>query len=161
MHTRGYVTYASEVTVSNLKNLLKIDKSNFPNGVSHVTVFNKDLKPMAERLVFNYAASDLNIDISTTDPQYASRDLATIELKVTDREGDPVQGSFSMSVFDSKLVQNDQLDYNITANLLLSSDISGFIKNPSQYLKQDEASMANTDLLMMVNGWRTFQLVNP
>ncbi len=156
VHTRGYVTYASEVTVSNLKNLLKIDKSNFPNGISQVTIFNKDLKPMAERLVFNYAASDLNIDISTTDPQYASRDLATIELKVTDKEGNPVQGSFSMSVFDSKLVQNDQLDYNITANLLLSSDITGFIKNPSQYLKQDEASMANTDLLMMVNGWRRF-----
>lgn len=157
VHTRGYVTYASEVTIRNPKNLLKVDKSNLPNGVSHVTVFNKDLKPMAERLVFNYAVSDINIDISTTNPQYASRDLATIDLEVTDNDGNPVQGSFSMSVFDSKLVQNDQLDYNITANLLLSSDISGYIKNPSQYLKQDAASIANTDLLMMVNGWRRFK----
>lgn len=157
VHTRGYVTYASEITIRNPKNLLKVDKSNLPNGVSHVTVFNKDLQPMAERLVFNYAAPEVNIDISTTNPQYASRDLATINLKVTDNEGKPVQGSFSMSVFDSKLVQNDQLDYNITANLLLSSDISGYIKNPSQYLKQDEASIANSDLLMMVNGWRRFK----
>ncbi|MBO3699645.1 Plug domain-containing protein [Roseivirga sp. E12] len=157
VHTRGYVTYASEITVRNTKNLLKIDKSELPNGIAHLTLFDQDMEPVAERLVFNYSSSDIKIDISTSNPQYTSRDLATINLKVTDKKGNPVQGSFSLSAFDSKLVQNDQFDYNIAANLLLTSDLGGYIKNPSQYLKQDEQSKANTDLLMMVNGWRRFK----
>ncbi len=157
VHTRGYVTYASEITIRNTKNLLKIDKNNLPQGIAHLTLFNQDFDPVAERLVFNYSSPEIKIDVSTSDPQYASRDLATINLKVTDKEGNPVQGSFSLSAYDSKLVQNDQFDYNISANLLLSSDLGGHIKNPSQYLKQDETSKENTDLLMMVNGWRRFK----
>jgi len=157
VHTRGYVTYASEITIRNTKNLLKIDKSNLPHGIAHLTLFDQDFDPVAERLVFNYSTPEIKIDVSTSDPQYASRDLATINLKVTDKKGNPVQGSFSLSAYDSKLVQNDQFDYNISANLLLSSDLGGYIKNPSQYLKQDETSKENTDLLMMVNGWRRFK----
>lgn len=156
VHTRGYVSYASEIRLRSNRTVARVDKSQLPRGISHVTLFDADLKPVAERLTFNNPQSALNIDISTTNPQYSTRDLAVVNLKVTDNEGKPVQGSFSMSVFDSKLVQNDQLDYNIMANLLLSSDLKGHIKNPSQFLKQDEESRANTDLLMMVNGWRRF-----
>ncbi len=157
-HTRGYITYASEIRLKSNRGLARIDKSTLPNGISHITLFDNTMKPLAERLAFvNNGQQNLNIDISTSDPQYSARDLATINLKVTDNQGNPVQGSFSMSVFDSKLAQNDQIDYNITANLLLSSDLKGYIKNPSQYLKQDSQSKANTDLLMMVNGWRRFK----
>lgn len=159
-HTRGYITYASEIKLKANRGLARIDKATLPDGISHLTIFDQAMNPLAERLVFVNNGRQLNIDISTKETNYTSRDLATIELKVTDQLGQPVQGSFSMSVFDAKLAQNDQLDYNITANLLLTSDLKGFIKNPSQYLKQDEQAKANLDLLMMINGWRRFNWID-
>ncbi len=156
VHTRGYITHASELRLNSSKGVTRINKSTLPNGVSHITLFDGDMTPMAERLAFVNNGEELNIEISTKDATYTTRDLATIDLKVTDNLGEPVQGSFSMSVFDAKLVQNDQIDYNIRANLLLTSDLKGFIKNPSQYLGQDIQAKRHADLLMMVNGWRRF-----
>lgn len=156
VHTRGYITYASEVTLKGARGFARVDKSTLPDGISHITLFDSCMVPIAERLVFVNNGQELNIQVSTKDPSYTTRDLATIDIKVSDNDGKPVQGSFSMSVFDANLVQNDQLDYSIKANLLLTSDLKGYIKNPSQYLKNDEESKRHVDLLMMVNGWRRF-----
>lgn len=156
VHTRGYITYASEVTLKGTRGFARVDKSTLPDGISHITLFDSQMSPVAERLAFVNNGQELNIQVSTKEPSYTTRDLATIDLEVTDNAGNPVQGSFSMSVFDANLVQNDQLDYNIRANMLLTSDLAGHIKNPSQYLKDDEESKKNVDLLMMVNGWRRF-----
>lgn len=156
VHTRGYITYASEVTLKGTRGFARVDKRTLPDGISHITIFDSRMSPIAERLAFVNNGQQLNIQVSTKEPSYTTRDLATIDLEVTDHEGNPIQGSFSMSVFDANLVQNDQLDYNIKANLLLTSDLRGHIKNPSQYLKDDEESQKSLDLLMMVNGWRRF-----
>lgn len=156
VHTRGYITYASEVTLKGTRGFARVKKSTLPDGISHITLFNPSMTPVAERLVFINNGQELNIQVSTKEPSYTTRDFATIDVQVTDNAGMPVQGSFSMSVFDANLVQNDQLDYSIKANLLLTSDLKGHIKNPSQYLKDDEESKKSVDLLMLVNGWRRF-----
>lgn len=159
-HTRGYVTYASQITLTGARGFMKIDKSNFPTGISHITLFNKYMEPIAERLVFIDQQKELNVKVNTNKQQYENRELATVGIKVTDAEGKPVQGSFSMSVFNSGLAKNDQLDQNIQANLLLSSDLPGYITNPSQYFDGSLGAKENLDLLMMVNGWRRFSWVD-
>jgi len=155
-HTRGYITYASEVKMKGMRGMARIDKNTLPDGISHVTILDGNMNPLAERLAFINNEKALNIEVSTTSPSYDTRELATVDVVVTDAAGQPVQGSFSMSVFDANLVQNDQLDYNIRAHMLLSSDLIGYIKNPSQYLKNDYDANQKADLLMMVNGWRRF-----
>ncbi|MFY0593354.1 hypothetical protein [Roseivirga sp.] len=160
VHTRGYITFASEVRMKGLRGMSRVDKSTLPDGISHITLLDAAMNPIAERLAFINNNKQLNIEVSTTSPNYDTRELATIDLAVTDADGKPVQGSFSMSVFDANLVQNDQIDYNIKAHMLLSSDLTGYIKNPSQYFKDDEEAKQKADLLMLVNGWRRFNWTN-
>jgi len=160
MHTRGYVTYASETRLTGTRGFIKIDKNTIPSGISHLTLFNKYMEPIAERLAFIDQGEKLNIQVNTNKQQYDNRELAIVGIKVTDQEGKPVQGSFSLSAFNSDLAKNDQLDYNIRANLLLSSDLPGHIRNPKQYFEDNEEAKTNLDLLMMVNGWRRFSWVD-
>lgn len=155
-HTRGYVTYASQVQMTSTRGFVKVPKASIPAGITHITVLNKELNPVAERLAFIKPNENLKIEISPNKSNYGTRELATIGIKVTDEAGQPVQGSFSLSAFDQGLVQNDQPDYNIKTNLLLSSDLKGHIKDPSQYFINDQEARERLDLLMMVNGWRRF-----
>lgn len=159
-HTRGYVTYASETRLRGTRGFIEIDKSTIPSGISHLTLFNKYMEPIAERLVFIDQKDHLEVSINTNKQQYGNRELATVGIKVTDQEGKPVQGSFSMSVFNSDLARNDHLNYGINANLLLSSDLPGHIRNPRQYFEDSPEAQSNLDLLMMVNGWRRFSWID-
>lgn len=156
-HTRGYITYASQIRLRGTRGFSKIAKSNLPEGITHIALLNEDMAPLAERLVFVDKQDGLVVKVSPNKESFGPRELATIGIKVTDRAGNPVEGSFSLSAYNAGLVQNDQLDYNIRTNLLLSSDIPGHIKDPSQYFAGDEEARANLDLLMMVNGWSRFE----
>ncbi|MCE7991994.1 MAG: Plug domain-containing protein [Roseivirga sp.] len=155
-HTRGYITYASQVQMTSTRGFVKVPKTSLPAGITHITVLDKALTPVAERLAFINPDENLKVEISPDKTNYGTREIATVSVKVTDAQGLPVQGSFSLSAFDQGLVQNDQPDYNIATNLLLSSDLKGHIKDPSQYFANDRESQDRLDLLMMVNGWRRF-----
>lgn len=155
-HTRGYITYASQIRLRGTRGFSKIDKSALPEGITHIALFDESMKPIAERLVFVDKQEGLTVSVNPDKDSYGARELATIGIKVTDQAGNPVQGSFSLSAFNAGLVQNDQSDYNIRTNLLLSSDLRGHIKDPSQYFVADEEASQQLDLLMMVNGWSRF-----
>lgn len=156
-HTRGYITYASQIRLRGTRGFSKIAKSNLPEGITHIALLNEDMTPLAERLVFVDKQGGLVVKVSPNKESFGPRELATIGIKVTDQAGNPVEGSFSLSAYNAGLVQNDQSDYNIRTNLLLSSDLPGHIKDPSQYFAGDEEARANLDLLMMVNGWSRFE----
>lgn len=156
VHTRGYITYAAESRLTGTRGFVKIDKASLPSGISHVTLFNQNMEPLAERLIFVDHCESINVSVNLNKPQYGNRELATVGIEVRDAEGKPVQGSFSLSAYNSDLTINDQAGENIRVNLLLSSDLKGHVNNPQQYFDGTPEALANLDLLMMVNGWRRF-----
>jgi hypothetical protein len=56
-----------------------------------------------------------------------------LTIKVTDKEGKPVQGTFSLAVTDNSQVKPDSLSNNILNNLLFTSDLKGTIEEPGWY----------------------------
>ncbi|GAB5526680.1 MAG: hypothetical protein Roseis2KO_45520 [Roseivirga sp.] len=154
-HTRGYITFASQIRLKGNRTFTRIDKSTLPEGITHITLFDPKMRPMADRLVFINQDKGLNIDVRSNKPVYGPRELATVGFTVTDEKGKPVEGSFSLSAFDA-ISENDQLSHNIRTHLLLNSDVKGHIKNPSQYFTRTKEAEKNLDLLMMVKGWSRF-----
>lgn len=155
-HTRGYITYASQIRLTGTRGFSKINKTTLPEGITHIALLNEAMQPIAERLVFVDKQEGLVVKVSPNKDSYGPRELATVGIKVTDHAGKPVQGSFSLSAFNAGLVQNDQSVYNIRTNLLLNSDLPGHIKDPSQYFTGNKETNQQLDLLMMVNGWSRF-----
>ena len=69
-------------------------------------------------------------------------------------------GAFSISIRDA---HTDDVSYNngsMLSELLLSSDLKGFVAYPAYYFESDDAEhRSRLDLLMMVQGWRRYRPV--
>lgn len=73
--------------------------------------------------------------------------------------GLPVKGSFSLSITDNNSVSVDSLSSNIYSDLLLVSDLKGFVENPGWYFKEkSRTTIRGLDLLMLTHGWSRFDI---
>ena len=80
-----------------------------------------------------------------------------LSLAVKDPAGNPVTGSFSLSVRDAVTEIHTGYYDNILTDLLLSSEIRGYVAHPMQYFGTDSRNnRMKLDLLMMVQGWRRY-----
>ncbi|MDE6652570.1 MAG: hypothetical protein K2K08_09265, partial [Paramuribaculum sp.] len=80
----------------------------------------------------------------------------TVEIEATDPEGNPEPFMpMSVSVTDA----DNAVDYQrgLLSDLLLQSEIKGYVRNPIQYFTDTTAAnRLNLDLLMMISGWRNY-----
>lgn len=132
-----------------------IKTENLYSGILQITVFNKDDMPLAERLIFinnNEYIQKAAVIPDTINFSERGRNHFTFSLK------DTLTGTFSLSVTDPDYDFFPARQQNILSDLLLTSDIPGFVNNPVYYFSGDEDSITNAlDLLMMTNGWRRFK----
>jgi len=124
-----------------------------PSGIMQLTLFSKRGEPLAERLAFVRKMDLLPLHIEETDLDKEGRTRNTLILKVPDS----LSTILSVSVTDADLVQQDPDQNNIVSNLLLTSDLKGYIHNPAWYFRDTtQATLQALDLVMMTNGWRRF-----
>lgn len=131
-----------------------VPTQSMPTGIMQLTLFSKNGTPLSERLVFLRKNDLLPLQL----PEDASinteeRSKNTILLKVPDS----LSTILSVSVTDADLVVKDPDEDNIVSNLLLTSDLKGYIHNPAWYLQDTTKERLNAlDLVMLTNGWRRF-----
>lgn len=138
--------------------IFQIKTKDFPTGILKLTVFDANLQPQAERLVFVNYHRNLHIDIQTDKEKYLPRDLVNVAILVMDSEGKGVSGNFAMAVVEDKqhTFIDDKQD-NILSGLLMSEMLKGEIFEPSFYFnKKEEKAEAALDLVLMTHGWRRF-----
>ncbi len=137
---------------------LKLPFSQLPTGVNDVTVFDDDGQVLADRLFFvNHHEQDSNTISTTIDPKRVYSAYEKIEVPVQCGQTDgPV--TFSLSIRDTYTDEPTYDDGNIMTDMLLSSDLRGFIARPAYYFaKDDEQHRRHLDLLMQVQGWRKYK----
>ncbi len=139
-----------------------------PTGVNEIIVYDAQAQPLASRLFFvNHHDHGQSVDVTltangeqvgrqTTLTPYASVD---IDVKV------PVEsqwlGAFSLAVRDAQTDERGYDNGNIMTDMLLSSELRGFIAAPTYYFESDdEQHRKDLDLLMMVQGWRRYKRVD-
>jgi len=90
-------------------------------------------------------------------PLYGKREMVHLSFNLASTQSFPVNGDFSVSITDSHTVVRDSLTDNIISNLLLCSDLKGYVEDPASYLVDDKmATREKTDVLMLTQGWRRF-----
>ena len=101
-------------------------------------------------------AKKLHIDIVTEKESYVLREKATLKVKVTDDNGQPVKADLGISVFD-KAYSNPDDRVNMLAYCYLSSQIRGAVCRPAYYFDEKNADrMQAMDLLLLTQGWRRY-----
>ena len=153
VHTRGVV---QDVLIwENIKEPVAIHQSFFPSGVSNLLLLTKDMIPVSERLVFVNNNDQSEITLKTDRNTYPVRSQVEYTVTITDELGGALEGSLSVSVTDNHEVIVDTTA-NILTELLLTSDLRGYIHNPAFYFQKNTKSAWALDLLMLTQGWRRY-----
>ncbi len=139
------------------KTRIEIASSLLPTGVNQFTVFDGQGRIYADRLLFvNHHDFDApQIEISGVKKQYEAFEPITLQLRMTQPEaGTP---HVSLSVRDRATDEPSYDNGNILTEMLLGSELKGFIENPGFYFEADDSLHRQAlDLLMMVQGWRRY-----
>jgi TonB-dependent SusC/RagA subfamily outer membrane receptor len=144
---------------------LDLPLSDLPTGILQVTLLSETGEPMNERLAFVQNPDQLNLSVSTNKPSFAKRENVQLNLNAKNKDGNPVNGYFSVSVVDeSKVLVDEDSENSILSYILLTSDLKGYIEKPNYYFANvTKETKANLDALMLTQGYRRFvwkQLLN-
>ena len=152
----GKLQTAHFVHTKNDRTTFKADKTGFPSGVSQIVLFNRKGDILCDRLVFVSNDNNfLDIKAKTDKRFYQPYETVEMDFSVTDRKSNPVNTTFSLSIRDG--ANEVEGNHNILTDLLLMSEIKGYVRNPSYYFEtDDETHRAALDALLMVQGWRRY-----
>ncbi|MBR1469166.1 MAG: hypothetical protein IJ605_03525 [Prevotella sp.] len=149
----GKVLDFRNLTIGNGKKELKIDKNTFGDGVNQLSLITPNGDVIADRMVFVYPRKNAEKIEIKTENQYL-KSYGKITLTAHSRPNT----SFSLAVRDFE-TQINGWDANAQSWLLLSSDLKGYIENANYYFEADDKEhRQSADLLMMVQGWRRYNL---
>ena len=156
---RGRVYFFDTLQVTGEPYILKLPKSLLPSGVNQLTLFNAQGDILSDRLFFIDHQEYKQISFKATKNKefYQPFEKVDIDFQLKDTTGNPIESDFSLAVRDESTEDITYNTENILTNLLLSSDLKGFIKDPAYYFESaDRQRKLDLDLLLMTQGWRRY-----
>ena len=141
--------------------LLPVD--SLPTGVNEVTLFDTDGHIWASRLFFvNHHEHDTALivpdsSLFTLHPSLTLQPYERIDFPIVCADvTEPT--TVSLSIRDTNTDEPTYNNGNVMTDLLLGSDLRGFVARPAHYFERDDAEhRRHLDLLMMVQGWRKYK----
>lgn len=154
---RGAVSYFDTISIKQGRALFVVPKENLPTGIHQLHLFNAAGELFAQRHVFvnnGIAAGEVRVTASAT--QYAPFEQVKMSVKTSLPDGTPMPATISMAVRDRQNLGTIYED-NVMTNMLLSSELKGYIHSPEFYFADTSpVHVQALDLLMMVQGWTRY-----
>ena len=133
-----------------------IPADSLSSGVNELLLLDSEARILASRLFFADRGDAVQtINVSSDKLDYMP--FEPINISVT---GAQPHMPLALSVRDRRTDDTSYDDGNMYTELLLCSDLRGFIPSPAYYFSSSEPSRRNDlDLLLMVQGWRRYERV--
>ncbi|MBC7399715.1 MAG: TonB-dependent receptor [Mucilaginibacter sp.] len=154
----GETIFASPVKIIKATTSIWLEKKLFPSGIAQFTLFSNTGEPLNERIAFIRTNDQMQLSVKTAKTTYKGKEQVAINLDAKDSKGKNVAGTFSVSVIDeSKVPVDESAESSIFSNILLTSDLKGYIEKPNYYfVNQTEDGEKALDNLMLTQGYRRF-----
>lgn len=155
---KGIIIFYEEVTFLGFTDAIKISKNRFPTGISKITLLDKSYKEIAERLVFVEDSINDHLGLILNNDEFTTRDKVTLEIDLPVHEDDSTAAVFSLSVTNTNYLNQGGIQQNLKSYMLIDSELKGYIESPLGFFNDEDGITASEklDLLMMVNGWRSY-----
>ncbi len=180
-YSRGSLVYGNNVDLLTAKEwTMAVSNKDLKTGVNIFTLFTADGSTVAQRQVFvdnhqidtlflkadtvsknlqPYQKININFTLNSSSPKMEVKDGA-FALSSSSPKGKAEEGAFqtfSLSVVDAEHTEQSLRNGNILTELLLSSEIKGFVPNPQYYFESDDPQQRKVlDQLLMVQGWSRY-----
>jgi hypothetical protein len=136
---------------------IAFESANLFTGINIFTLFDENNRPILERLYFNYngiITGDLN-----PEKVIKKSDSITVVLNIKDFKKETFN-NLSVSVLPGKTKSYNQHN-NIFSSLYIQPYVNGAIENGAAYFKNsDQKTRYNLDLLLMSQGWSSYNWSN-
>ena len=154
---KGTVCYFDTLSIQGGVASINIPKEKLPTGVHQLTLFNAKGQVFAQRQLFvNNGIEAGTIHISTTASNYEPFAPVVLGVQTTAPGGNPMPATISLAVRDRQDLGTMYSD-NLLTNMLLSSELKGYIHKPEYYFESNDATHTRAlDLLMMTQGWTRY-----
>ncbi|WP_448672173.1 TonB-dependent receptor plug domain-containing protein [Sphingobacterium multivorum] len=162
----GLVLHAAKQKLNGTEILFNIPKKNLPSGVLQLSILTDQMVPIVERLVFNYNTTStlLPVAVELNKLSFTTRDKVIANLSVKYDDSDTTRfAALSASVVNLSKVDSTTNRYysSIVSELLLKSDLRGFIERPNYYFEDlTNIRLTELDNLMLIQGWRKLDWKN-
>lgn len=159
MQQNNVVKYAVKAKIDQPYVKMNVAKNLFNTGILQVTLLSAESAPVAERLVFINRNDLLKMSITSNKAVYSRREKVQMQLALNDADDNPIEGNLSIAVTDANKVKiNEDDQVTILSNLLLTSDLKGYIEKPNYYFNPTNSDRAQyLDYLLLTQGWRRFK----
>ncbi|MGL5682734.1 MAG: hypothetical protein ACRDDZ_06710 [Marinifilaceae bacterium] len=152
-HMRGVPLFCNKMSMSNIA---AMGVNELPEGVLHFVLLDHLGQVYSERMCFVRHTPKNVLDVSTNGKP---RRRGNVNLLLGLIQDEKISGSFSVAVTDASKCERDTLAGNILTNLLLTSELRGYIEDPAYYFQSvSPSNIIKLDLLMRTQGWRRFNV---
>lgn len=146
----------TELNTSVLKTeyTIPISSKTLPYGVNTITLFDDELNPLLERMIFNPKNKDFMR--ATVEKTSSSSDSIGIKINLKDNKKIATSTSLSVSVLplETKAINTNK---SIISNLLIDPYINGSFENSEYYFNNfDRIKALHLDLVLLTQGWSKY-----
>ena len=158
----GIMEYSKEITVrKGISKYISLPTESLPTGVNQIILFDAKGEVFADRLFFVWPeGKDLNPDrqnliLEGIKEEYKPFEPVTLSLKAPDIR---TTAHLSLSVKDDAADESIYDDGTMLTEMLLASEIRGFVERPGYYFEKDDSTHRKAlDNLLLVQGWRRWK----
>jgi hypothetical protein len=155
-HSRNIIEIAEHANFDNGSAHFIINKNKLNEGVSYITLFDDQQRPLCERLIFKQPERKLLINAGPDAKVYNTRKKVSITIATRDQHNKDIGANLSVSVFRADSLQNDDAAH-IAGYLWLSANLKGHIESPDYYWGANSKEISEAlDNLLLSQGWTQF-----
>jgi hypothetical protein len=155
---KGIVLFNTQITLDEEEIETILMKQLFPTGISKIILTDLQGNIVSERLIFVEDNKKESIEIKLNKAEFAQREKVELEISTLLPGNDVVDSTLSVAVVNENYFGLSEISQTIQSYLLLDSELKGHIESPASSFIDEEniSSEEKLDLVMLVNGWRSY-----
>jgi TonB-dependent SusC/RagA subfamily outer membrane receptor len=155
---KGIELFHTQFTMNEFQHAQRLFKGLFPLGISKITVLDEQNNVVAERLVFVQNKDEKAIRLDINKEAFKTREKVKVNVTSLLSPTDTIISNFSVSVVHEDYYSSTGNNQTIESYLLLDSELKGSLESPASCFvdENDISAEEKLDLVMMVNGWRSY-----
>lgn len=146
-YRQGYAFF--NVDVHPKEQFITVALEHMPKGIAAICILDTLGNLLTERLFFAHYDHKINVMVNTGKQQYQPKEKITVNIKLTDESGLPVQGLVSVACVQSNRIQSN-LKQDIESTIYLKDDL-GLL--PGLNGNSGTASKIYIENLLLAKGW--------
>lgn len=152
---RGETVFYQTFKMEGQNQLLRFDTKMLKGGLNQLILLDRNLVPVSERLLFSENINLNKLEVKFPKNNFDKRSEVNFQLSGAEDLGEV--SNLSLAVVHENAVPQNGPSNNILSELLVNSELKGFVETPSDFFTDSEIDARTKQrLLTLTNGWSSY-----